>query len=74
MANEHKIDINKRNLSGKKGIKQLRRDGYIPGIYYSPNSDTSTPIFISKSEFNLLANSLNSPTSFSTRSIVKFIL
>tara|TARA_B110000438_G_C15783462_1_gene637334 strand:- start:635 stop:1312 length:678 start_codon:yes stop_codon:yes gene_type:complete len=52
MANEHKIDINKRDLSGKKGIKQLRRDGNIPGIYYSPNSESSTPIFISKSEFN----------------------
>ena len=26
MANEHKIDINKRELSGKQGIKQIRRD------------------------------------------------
>jgi len=44
MANEHKIDINKRESLGKKGVKQLRREGMIPGIYYSPNSKSSTPI------------------------------
>jgi len=30
MANEHKIDINKRESLGKKGVKQLRREGMIP--------------------------------------------
>ena len=52
MANEHKIDINKRELSGKQGIKQIRREGNIPGVYYSPNSESSTPIVISKAELN----------------------
>ena len=57
MANEHKIDIVKRELSGKKGIKQIRREGNIPGVYYSPNSESSIPIVISKSE---LSNAIKS--------------
>ena len=52
MANEHKIDINKREIMGKKGVKQLRREGMIPGIYYSPNSESSTPIVISQGDFH----------------------
>jgi len=52
MANEHKIDINKRESLGEKGVKQLRREGMIPGIYYSPNSESSTPIVISQEDFH----------------------
>ena len=52
MANEHKIDINKRESLGKKGVKQLRREEMIPGIYYSPNSENSTPIVISQGDFH----------------------
>ena len=52
MANEHKIDINKRESLGKKGVKQLRSEGMIPGIYYSPNSESSTPIVISQGGFH----------------------
>jgi len=52
MANEHKIDINKRESLGKKGVKQLRREGMIPGIYYSPNSESSMPIVISQGDFH----------------------
>jgi len=51
MANEHKIDINKRDNTGKKAIKQLRKDGNIPGVYYSPSSKESTPIIITKNEY-----------------------
>ena len=51
MANEHKIDINKRNNTGKKGVKQLRREGNIPGVYYSPTSQNSTSIVISQDEY-----------------------
>ena len=50
MANEHQIDINKRDNTGKKGVKQLRREGSIPGVYYSPTSESSTPIFLTQSE------------------------
>ena len=35
MANEHKIDINKRDNISRQSLKQLRRAGNIPGIYYS---------------------------------------
>ena len=35
MANEHKIEINKRANITRQGLKQLRREGNIPGIYYS---------------------------------------
>ncbi|MBC8256614.1 MAG: 50S ribosomal protein L25 [Candidatus Marinimicrobia bacterium] len=52
MANEHKINLNKRDSLGKKGVKQLRKDGMIPGIYYSPNSESSTPIVISQGDFH----------------------
>ena len=52
MANEHKIDINKREGLGKMSVKQLRREGMIPGIYYSPNSENSTPIVISQGDFH----------------------
>ena len=52
MANEHKIEVNKRDGLGKKEIRQLRRESNIPGIYYSSNSKESTPIYISNVEFN----------------------
>ena len=52
MANEHKIDITKREFTGKKVAKQLRKNGDIPAIYYSPNSKSSIPIFITQKEFH----------------------
>ena len=52
MANEHKIDINKRDNTGKKAIKQLRKDNNIPGVYYSPSSKESAPIFITQGEYH----------------------
>ena len=51
MANEHQIDINKRTNTGKKSVKQVRREGNIPGVYYSPTSPNSTPIYISHEEY-----------------------
>ena len=51
MATEHKIDLNKRENIGKKAIKQLRKDGNIPGVYYSPSSKKSEPIFITQGEY-----------------------
>ena len=52
MAAEHKIDINKRENTGKKAIKQLRNDGNIPGVYYSPSSKESAAIFITQNEYH----------------------
>ena len=51
MANEHKIEINKRDDITPKGLKQLRRNGNIPGIYYSATTKDSTPIFITKQDY-----------------------
>ena len=52
MANEHKIDINKRDDISRQSLKQLRRAGNIPGIYYSANSKESIPFYIQKNENN----------------------
>jgi len=52
MASEHKIDIKKRNNTGKKAMKQLRRDGNIPGVYYSPSLKDSIPIFFTQGEYH----------------------
>ena len=52
MANEHKIDINKRDNTGKKAIKQLRKDNNIPGVYYSPTSKESAPCYVSQGEYH----------------------
>ena len=52
MANEHKIDINKRDNTGKKAVKKLRKDNNIPGVYYSPSSRESAPFYISQGEYH----------------------
>ena len=57
MANEHKIEINKREDSSKKELKKLRKAGNIPGIYYSGGSNESIPITITKHDFNLAVKS-----------------
>ena len=51
MATEHKIEINKRDDLTKKGLKHLRRNGNIPGIYYSTTSKDSIPIFITQKDY-----------------------
>ena len=48
MANEYKIDINKREDITRQGIKKLRKEGNIPGVYYSSSSKESIPIFITQ--------------------------
>ena len=57
MANEHKIEINKREQTSKKELKKMRKDGNIPGIYYSGGSGESIPIIIAKHDFNLALKS-----------------
>ena len=52
MANEHNIDIEKRDDTTKQGVKQLRRDGKIPGVYYSATSKASTPILITQHAYH----------------------
>ena len=57
MANAHKIEINKRQETSKKELKKMRKDGNIPGIYYSGGSNESIPIIIAKHDFNLALKS-----------------
>ena len=52
MANEHKIEINMRNDITPQSLKQLRKNGNIPGIYYSASSKDSLPIFISQKDYH----------------------
>jgi len=46
MADEFKLDIFKRDNLSKSSLKQLRRDGNIPGIFYSYNSKESIPFYM----------------------------
>ena len=46
MAEEFKLDIFKRDDISKSSLKQLRRDGNIPGIFYSYNSKKSIPFYM----------------------------
>ena len=57
MANEHKIEINKRDDFTSQGLKQLRRNGNIPGIYYSATSKDSIPIFIAQKDYHIAIKS-----------------
>ena len=52
MANEHKIEIYKREDIAPHVLKQLRRDGNIPGIYYSSTSKDSLSIFITQNDYH----------------------
>ena len=49
MANEFNLEVTKRDLANKGALKQLRRDGKVPGIYYSHDSQASIPFYIEKS-------------------------
>ena len=46
---EYKIEVQKRDLSSKKSfVKGLRRNGDIPGIYYSHDSKESIPFLVTE--------------------------
>ena len=57
MATKHKIEINKRENLSRQGLKELRKTGNIPGIYYAGGSNNSIPIFITKQDLNLAIKS-----------------
>ena len=50
MVNDFNLNINKRDLSNKSGIRKLRNEGKIPGIFYSHDSDISIPFYIDEKE------------------------
>jgi large subunit ribosomal protein L25 len=49
-AKEFKLEINKREGSGKKASKQIRREGGIPGVYYSHDSKESISFSMDQKE------------------------
>ncbi len=48
MANEFNLELTKREISNKGALKKLRKDGKVPGIYYSHDSKASIPFYIEK--------------------------
>ena len=47
---EFKLEVNKRDVDGKKGSKRVRREGNIPGVYYSHDSKVRIPFSIAQKE------------------------
>ena len=52
MAKEYKLEVEKRDSTKKSDLKKYRKDGKIPGVYYSHDSKESIPFYISKSELS----------------------
>ena len=48
MANEFKLDIFKRDDLTKQGVKKLRRESNVPGVFYSYDSKESIPFYVSQ--------------------------
>ena len=53
MADAFKIEVHKRDEMGSRYVKSLRKEGKIPGIYYSADSKSSTPFYILDSDLTL---------------------
>ena len=48
MTNEFTLEVTKRDSVSKNEIKQMRKDGKVPGIYYSHDSKNSIPFYIER--------------------------
>ena len=46
MADAYKIKVHKREQMGSLNVKNLRKEGKIPGIYYSSDSKESIPFYV----------------------------
>jgi len=57
MAQEFKLDIFKRDDLSKSGVKGLRAEGSIPGVFYSYTSKESIPFSIKLETLNLAKKS-----------------
>ena len=57
MATEYKLEVTKRENWGKKASKDLRKEGIIPGIYYSSDSKESISFSIEKTELRSASKS-----------------
>ena len=52
MAKEYKLEVEKRDSTKKADLKQYRKAGKIPGVYYSFDSKESINFLVSQSEIN----------------------
>ena len=52
MAKEYKLEVQKRKSSRKSDLKRYRKEGMIPGVYYSYDSKESINFLVSQSEIN----------------------
>ena len=50
MAKEYKLEVEKRDSTKKANLKQYRKEGKIPGVYYSFDSKESINFLVSQSE------------------------
>ena len=50
MADAYKIIVHKREQTGSKFVKNLRKEGKIPGIFYSTDSKSSIPFYMVDSD------------------------
>jgi len=46
MADAYKIVVHKRDEMGSRDVKNLRKEGKIPGVYYSSDSKSSIPFYM----------------------------
>lgn len=53
----YKLEVHKRSAMTKGELKHMRKEGKIPGIYYSHESKNSTPFYIEKSEIHNIKKS-----------------
>ena len=52
MAKEYKLEVEKRDSTKKANLKQYRKEGKIPGVYYSFDSKESINFLVSQSEIS----------------------
>ena len=57
MADAYKIEVHKRDAMGSHDVKNLRKEGKIPGVYYSTDSKSSIPFYILGTDLTLAIRS-----------------
>ena len=50
MAKEYKLEVEKRDSTKKSDLKKYRKEGFIPGVYYSFDSKESINFLVAQSE------------------------
>ena len=50
MADAYKIKVHKRDEMGSRDVRNLRKEGKIPGVYYSSDSKKSIPFYMVDSD------------------------